>query len=168
MPGVDPTQAKTRELLTLYSKVMEELRQRKIVRSGNNPAADYCESLVVKALKLRPLGRAHKGCDAVDDLDKKRYEIKCRRITKYNPSTQASVIRDLDSGHFDYLVGVLFDDDFNVTRACIVPHKVVKESAAYRKYINGWLLHLRPSLWDTPGVRDITSDLQKAQSEWLD
>ena len=167
MQGVDFSNATLRELLTLYSRTMEQLREREIVRSGNNPVADYCESLVVKALNLTRKERSNKGCDAVDDAARKRYEIKCRRITKYNPSTLLSPFRDLDSCHFDYLVGVLFDEDFTVTRACRVPHKVVLDSAVYREHVHGWLLHLNPRLWDKPGVRDITSELTKTQNEWV-
>jgi hypothetical protein len=159
-------QASPRELLTFFARVLEQLREREVVRSGNNPVADYSESLVVRALRLKRLGGSNKGCDAMDDSNGKRYEIKGRRITKYNPSTQLSVIRELDSRHFDYLVGVLFDDNFTVTRACCVPWKVVHHCAKPRKHVNGWIMHLTPSVWEQPGVRDITPELKKAQSEW--
>jgi hypothetical protein len=167
-PMLDPDleQASTRELLTLFARVLDQLRDREVVRSGNNPVADYCESLVVRALKLNRLGGSNKGCDAVDDSNGKRYEIKGRRITKYNPSTQLSVIRELDSCHFDYLVGVLFDDNFTVTHACCVPWEVVQHCAKPRKHVNGWIMHLTPSVWEQPGVRDITAELKKAQTEW--
>jgi len=36
-----------------------------------------------------------------------------------------SVIRQLDARRFDFLVGVLFEEDFSVRRACVVPHNVV-------------------------------------------
>jgi len=145
---------------------MEQLRERKVVRSENNPVADYCQSLVARALKLTRLSPSNKGCNAVDGSNQTRYEIKGRRITKHNPSTQLSVIRDLDSRPFDYLVGVLFNDDFAVTDGYLVPCEVVKRSAAYKKHVNGWILHLKPELRERPGVRDITTALKKAQSEW--
>jgi len=163
----DLKQASTRELLTLFAKVLEQLREREVVRSGNNPVADYSESLVVRALKLRRLGGSNKGCDAVDDANDKRYEIKGRRITKYNPSTQLSVIRELDSCHFNYLVGVLFDEDFTVSRACCVPWEVVRECAVHRNHVNGWIMHLTPSVWERSGVRDITVELKNAQTDWV-
>lgn len=81
----DMKRASTRELLTLFARVLEHLRDREVVRSGNNPVADYCESLVVKALNLKRLGGSNKGCDAVDHLNGTRYEIKGRRITKHTP-----------------------------------------------------------------------------------
>lgn len=100
--------ATVRELLAAYGDITQELRRREVVRSSNNPVADYCECLVVRALGLKRLDRSNKGCDAINESDNTRYEIKGRRITKSNPSTQLSVIRDLDSRHFDYLAGVLF------------------------------------------------------------
>jgi hypothetical protein len=165
MPDFDLTQKTPRELLALFSGVLEQLRACKVVRSGNNPVADYCEALVHKALGLEPFQLSNKGCDAWCKADGKRYEIKARRITKHNPSTQLSAIRGLDEGHFDYLVGVLLDENFNVTSACCIPRRVVKECATYRKYVNGWIMHLRPSVWKKPGVLDITEKLQKAQGE---
>jgi hypothetical protein len=110
---------------------------------------------------------SHKGCNAVDESDGKKYEIKGRRITKRNPSTQLSVIRDLDACHFDYLVGVLFDENFSVTHAYRIPYDIAKDAAgARRDYVNGWIVHLRPSLWERSGVVDITPQVRKAQIEW--
>jgi hypothetical protein len=167
MPDFNLKQASTRDLLTFFANVIEELRRREVVRSGNNPLADYCESLVVRALKLKQLKGSNKGCDALDESTGDRYEIKGRRITKHRSPTQLSAFRDLDSCHFNYMVGVLFDDDFTVSRACCVPWQVVRQCAKHRKHVNGWIMHLRPSVWEQPGVRDITIELKKAQNEWL-
>jgi len=166
MQGFNLKDAGTPELLSLFAQVLDQLRDREVVRSGNDPVADYCESLVVRALNLARKGGSNKGCDALDDLTGKRYEIKGRRITRFNPSTQLSVFRELDSCHFDYLAGVLLDSDFTVTRACCVPWAVVKECATYRNHVNGWIMHLAPSVWERSGVRDITQELKRAQSEW--
>jgi hypothetical protein len=168
MQGLDLDHASVRELLSAYANIMDQLRARGVVRSSNNPVADYCESLVARALKLKASKRSNKGCDAVDESDGKKYEIKGRRITRHNPSTQLSVIRDLDSCNFDYLVGVLFDDNFSVTHAHRIPYEVVKDAAGDRReYVNGWIIHLRPSLWERSGVLDITAKVKKAQIEWI-
>ncbi len=168
MRDMDLDHASVRDLLSVFANVMEQLRERGVVRSSNNPVADYCESLVARALALKPLRRSNKGADAIDESDGKKYEIKGRRITKHNPSTQLSVIRDLDSHHFDYLVGVLFDDNFGVTHAHRIPYDVVKDVAGDRReYVNGWIIHLRPSLWERSGVLDITPQVKKAQIEWV-
>ncbi len=78
----------TRDLLSIFTNVIEELRQRGVTRSSNNPVADYVEYLVARAFSLTLLRGSSKGCDAVDSRGK-RYEIKARRLTKYNSSTQS-------------------------------------------------------------------------------
>jgi hypothetical protein len=161
VPKID--EIHTRELLALFAEVLEELRERKVVRSSNNPVADYTEFLVVKALSLKQLAGSTKGCDAIDS-EGQRYEIKGRRLTRHNSSTQLSVLRGLDLCHFDFLVGVLYHEDFSVARACIVPHSIVLANATYREHVNGSILFLRPNLWEQHGVVDITEALRSAQN----
>jgi hypothetical protein len=153
---------RTSELLSLSARILEELRNRRVVRSSNNPVADYTEWLVAKALSLKQLRGSTTGCDAVDP-DGRRYEIKGRRLTRHNTSTQLSAIRGLDLCHFDLLAGVLYDEEFLVTRACLIPYDVVKSTATYRKHVNGWTLYLRPTMWEEPGVIDISGQLKTAQ-----
>ena len=54
------------ELLHLYGRLMEELRQRELVRSSNNPVSDYAEKIVCERLKLSLMGKSRKGYDAID------------------------------------------------------------------------------------------------------
>jgi hypothetical protein len=152
------------ELLRLFSDVLEELRERKIIRSSNNPVADLAEILVSHALGLKLMTKSTKGHDAVDHKGQK-YEIKARRPTKHNKSRQLSVLRGLNEKKFNYLAGIIFKDDFSVHRSCLIPHDIVLELADYRQYVNGWILHLRDSVWDEPGVIDITDKVFKAQRE---
>ena len=153
---------KTHELLALFSGVLDELRRRGTIRSTNNPIADYAESLVAQALSLKLASKSTKGYDAVD-AHGQRYEIKSRRPTKQNRSTQLSAIRGLDLEHFSFLAGVLFAEDFSVHRGCLIPHKTVMELAVFRPHDNAWVLHLRDSIWSVPGVQDITDPLLAVQ-----
>jgi hypothetical protein len=155
-------EATPRQLLTLFANILNELRRRDMVRTSNNPVADYTEFLVAHALALSLMRNSTSGCDAVDSSGN-RYEIKGRRLTRHNTSPQLGAIRKLESCQFDYLAGVLFDEDFSVRRACLVPHEVVRNIATYRQHVNGWILLARPSLWEQEGVRDITSQVRAAQ-----
>ena len=47
----------------------------------------------------------------------RKFEIKGRRPTPENSSRQLSALRDLDEKPFNFLVGILFDEDFSVRRA---------------------------------------------------
>lgn len=146
------------QLLRLQADVTDELKGRGILRTRNNPVADYTEWLVSKALNLRLQASSTAGFDAVDSHDV-RYEIKGRRVTPENKSTQLSAIRSLDEKKFDVLVGVIFKRDFTVRYAAKIPHAVVQELATYRKHTNAYVLILRPSVLEVEGVEDITSHL---------
>lgn len=151
-------------LLRQYSSVLRELRKSGVLRSANNPVADYAELLVSRALALDLSGKSNAGYDAVDNAGA-RYEIKGRRVTPENPSRQLSAIRGIDKRKFDYLAGVLFDVEFNVLKACLVPHRVVNENCQFSRHSNSSIFHLRDSVWQLQGVENLTEVVQLAQKE---
>lgn len=152
----------TTDLLAAYVHILEELRERGAIRSTNNPAADYAEHLASRALNLRLALKSTRGYDATDSRGN-RYEIKGRRLTRHNPSRQLGVIRGLDEEQFDHLIGVLFAEEFTVERACVIPFAVVRDLSVYRPHVNGWVLHLRDSVWQRAGVQDVTRKLKAAK-----
>src|SRR5215472_9309865 len=91
----------TRELLTLHAKIAEELRERGITRTANNPTGELAEYLFCAAFGWARAGKSHPHVDAIAG-DGLRYQIKGRRITK-NRSRQLGAVRSLDSEHFDFL-----------------------------------------------------------------
>lgn len=93
------------------------------------------------------------------DRDGHRYEVKSRRLTAHNPSRMLSAIRDCKAQHFDYLVGILFREDFSVHKACIVPFSIVLQESKYNKHQNANILELKDEIWFAPGVLDISSKI---------
>lgn len=152
------------ELLDLYSRLLDELWERQVVRTVNNPVADYAEYLICKALSLEPAGKSEKGYDACDK-DRRKYEVKARRHSKRSKPKRFSAIRDLKAKHFDYLIAVLFLENFHVERAVILTHEAVVEKAFYQKHVNGWILPINDNLWSGKGVADITQMLKETQLE---
>jgi hypothetical protein len=159
LSGATPSQ-----LLSLYTDILSELRHRGVTRSSNNPAADYAEYLVAKALALDLATNSTAGYDATDPVTGLRYQVKGRRPTASNPSRQLGAIRNLPDRHFDYLAGVLFAEDFSVARSCLIPTAVVEQEAKYIAHTNSWMLHLRDGLWSQDGVQDIT-DMMRAAAQ---
>lgn len=143
------------DLLKRFADVMQEIRRRDITRGMNNPVADYAESLAAKALNAKVMPQSNTGYDLCGP-DNARYEVKARRLNGSNKSRQLSAIRNLHDRHFDFLVGVLFNEDFTVYRAAIVPWEVVKDRAVYRKHTNAWNFQLKDEVWSLPGVKDLT------------
>lgn len=123
-------QTSTSELFELFAAILRELRSRGVVRSSNNPVAVYSKFLAAKALGLELVTKSTKGHDA------------------------------LDTDHFDYLVGIVFNEDFSIPRACLVPAECVRKAATYRDHVNAWILNLHDSLWDLGGVKDVTEAIQ--------
>lgn len=151
-------------LLRLYAETLEEFRRRNLVRSSNNPVADYAEKIAAHALGLRLVGNSSAGHDG-EDATGGRFQIKGRRITPHNSSRQLSAIRKLDSKPFDSLVGIIFDADFCIHRACVVPLDIVQARAVFSKHVNGHRLVLRDDVWGITGVRDVTSEMKAAAFE---
>ena len=151
------------ELLRLHSSILDELTARKVVRSKNNPIADYAEHLVSEALSLSLERRARKGYDATD-ASGRRYEIKARRENPKRKTTLTSPLRDLDGEHFDELVVVLFAEDYTVKKAIQFPRRLVRDVGRFVKHVNGWVIPLRDSLWNARGCTDITDRIRQAQA----
>ncbi|MBA7613577.1 hypothetical protein ES703_20828 [subsurface metagenome] len=151
------------ELLRCFANILDELKERKVVRTRNNPVADYAEWLVAQQLGLSLERNSKRGYDAIDQSGT-CYQIKSRRLDPTNKSKQLSVIRRLDAGEFDYLVAVLFNRDFTVKEAYKVPHGVIKEHARFSELQNGHILQLQGEVLTAPGVENITEVLGKHNS----
>jgi hypothetical protein len=149
----------TSELLATYGGILNELRRRGTIRSTNNPIADLAERLVALALKLDPVAKSTTGYDGIDSKGRK-FEVKARRLTTHNRSRQLSAIRGMELNHFNFLVGVLFREDFVVDKACIIPHAVVLQESKHVKHTNSWKFLLRDAVWGIPGVQDITDKIR--------
>lgn len=154
----------SRQLFGLYGRLLDELQRRRLVRTKNNPVADYGEWIAAKALDFELASKSTCGHDGVSECGK-RYEVKCRRLTASNPSRQLSPFRQLEGRHFDMFVGILFDKDFCVHKGCLVPFNVILERAVHREHVNGHIFHLRDEIWKVKGVEDITFELQQAQDD---
>jgi len=153
---------KVNELLELHGAILEVLRERNIVRSSNAPVGDYAEYLFAKAFGWELVGNSQKGYDAKDATNGQSYQIKSRRITAHNASRQLSALRRLPDKSFDFLAGVLFNADYSVYRAVILPHSVIEPCCRVSKHINGWLFMLEDAVWKMPEARDVTPQLKSA------
>jgi len=135
------TRQKILTLLRNYSSIIERLRDSGVLRSSNNPVADYAEYLISQKLKLNLTSNSNKSFDAVDPKTGIRYQIKARRVTKFSNSRQLGVIRSMD---FDFLIAVIFAENFNVLEAYRIPKKIIKPPyVRFSKHQNGNILILR-------------------------
>jgi hypothetical protein len=158
----DITHLTVRELISLQAKVADELRNRKITRSSNQLTGDLAEYLFCKAFKAFGWTQSENSNPSFDaiDSDKRRYQIKGRRLT-HNKSRQLGAIRGLHKSNFDFLAAVLFDENYSVYLAAIIPHEVVVQRAIRQEHTNSHIFMLRDDVLKAPGVRDVTQNLRE-------
>ncbi|MGR9398090.1 hypothetical protein ACU8OL_34760 (plasmid) [Rhizobium leguminosarum] len=148
----------TAELLTMHAAIMEELRGRNVLRSANNPTGDLAEYLFCAAFGWQQAANSVKGYDALDGAGI-RYQVKGRRIHQRNKSRQLSAIRDLDG--FDVLAVVLFDDDYQIVKAALIPAATVNAKSVYIPHTNSHKFLARDGIWEVAGVIDVTDRLRE-------
>lgn len=118
------------QLLRLHSGILDELRQRRILRTANNPRGDYAEWRVAQVLRSTLATKnSAPGFDATDD-DGLGCQIEARHLTSEHDSTQLSVIRNLNERDFDVLVAIVLAPDWRVRRAIMLPHAAVESFAS--------------------------------------
>ena len=120
------------ELMLLNSKIMIELKSRGVVRTKNNPIADYCEWLVAKKFSWSLENSSNAGFD-VFDSDKLRVQIKCRTLENGKGTRQLGVIRNLDDDTFDYLIALLFDENIKVVSGYKISKDLIKQYSKFSK-----------------------------------
>lgn len=145
------------DLLAIHVAAMEELRRRNVLRSANNPTGDLAEYLFCKAFSWSQENNSAKAFDATDQ-EGLRYQIKGRRVHRRNASRQLSAFRSIDG--FDVLAAVLFDDDYRIKRAALIPSSVVRDHSTYIKHTNSQKFLLRDHIWSLEGVLDVTERLR--------
>ena len=144
------------ELLQLHAGILKELRTRGIARSNNSPVGDYAEHLFCTTMGWDIQNNSFKGVDATGP-DGTRYQIKSRRITTKSSTHRLGVLRDLEAGEFDFLAVALFDENYNLVQALLLPHGLVLAQSSYNKHSNGHIFHIRRTSCVGEGVQDITA-----------
>ncbi|MFN0177481.1 MAG: hypothetical protein ACKVZ0_01690 [Gemmatimonadales bacterium] len=117
--------------------------------------ADYAEWLVSTRLGLTLAGNSTSGHDATDSAGV-RYQIKGRRLTAQNRSTQLSQLRRLETRPFDSLLAVVFNPDFTVSYGASVPLEIVVRLSRFSAHTNAHVFHMRRDVLGLDGVTDIT------------
>lgn len=149
----------TLELLRDYARSIDALRDRGVVRT-RNVVGCYAEHLFSIALGWTLENTATRGFDARGP-DGRRYQIKARRITRLNKSTQLGDLPPDERLEFDALAAIVFAEDFSVLRAALIPTPDL--FALRTKHAKRPRFHLRESVMIMHGVEDVTDRLRAAQ-----
>lgn len=154
-----PTAKSTLDLMRSYTAMVEELKQRSVIRT-KNITGDYAEHLAAQTLGLELAPSSTPGFDGTDETGIK-YQVKARQWTPTNKSRQLSVIRHIDG--FDLLVAVVFKPDWVVDAAAVIPSGIVKQIAKHNEHQNGYILHARDPVMKHDAATDITENMKAVQ-----
>lgn len=67
-----------------------------------------------------------------------------------------AIVRNVGNVLFDYLIAVIFGNDFEVAEAYKVPHDVIGEYFLYKEHQNGVVVTLGSNFIQDTRVEDIT------------
>ncbi|WP_436793482.1 hypothetical protein [Actinospongicola halichondriae] len=157
--GMDLESMEVRDLLSLSSGAVAELRRRGIVRTNNAPLGDYAEWLAVKALGGKLAPNSERSFDLVTDAGR-RVQVKARRVSDPPEAgqLQTSPFRSWD---FDDALLLLVDEaTYWIRSASVVPLEVVKEVATYREHVNGSTVQMTADVIAHRRAIDVTERLR--------
>lgn len=143
-----------------YAEILNSLHSAGVVRTYNSPVGDYAEWLVSSKMGLELQRNSEKGYDAIYGTDKTRYQVKSRWMHQKERSRQLNVIRNYQDKQFDYLIAVIFDENFEVAEAYKIPHDLIGKYFPPNKHQNGIVVTLTNKFIKDEKVVDITNILK--------
>lgn len=116
---------KIKKLLSAYRNIVIELQKLGAIKTGS-VVPQIGELAASKKLKLdREKNPSHKGFDATDN-EGRRYQIKTRKATPWNPKGH-KFPSSKKPFHFDFLVMIEFDENWNIIGLLKIPASQVDE-----------------------------------------
>lgn len=149
----------TLELLRSYGRAIDALRESGVVRT-KNVVGCYGEYLFSRAFGWKLQGNSQSAFDAVDSAGV-TYQVKSRRVSVLNPSRQLGDMPPDAGIRFDVLAGVIFDEEFTVHCAVLIPKDALLPLRSGNP--SRPRFHLRDGVLAAQGVRDVTETLRLAQ-----
>ena len=146
---MDFSEIRDDDLFRLWAQAMTALKNRGMLTNGS-PLGWATEELVCERLNLErsPVNTHHYDATGPEG---ERYQIKGRA-----GGNNVNGLRGLDGGHFDFLVAVLFWEDYRTVRLAVkMRHAAVSEVAKLTS-ANGHGFNLTQNIANREGVDDIT------------
>jgi hypothetical protein len=150
-PAFSPAELTSRQLLSAYSAILRELRERGVVRTYNNPIGDIAEEVVATYYGGERGSFSQKAWDVRTEAGE-RLQVKAMRVTAAGRRSKLSPIRSTD---YDAVVIVIFDEDFRVTEGLRVTREFVEANCSFNAHVNGWPISLSQKLRAHPEVEHL-------------
>lgn len=151
----------TRDLLRLYGRILDELRDRGIQRTRNAPLGDYAEYLAWTAFGgvLEPNSTKSHDITTESGL---RIQVKARTVAaSTRPSAKFSAFRSWD---FHEALFMTFDaTTYDIRSAVTVPSQSIRDRAIFYAHTNAANLTLGTDLLALSGSKDVSLLVARAQ-----
>ncbi|MFI6030788.1 DUF6998 domain-containing protein [Amycolatopsis magusensis] len=140
----DLSGASVPDLLGRYAAILQELRERGVVRTRNAPVGDYAEYLAAQVYGGQLVPNSGKSYD-LDAADGRRVQVKARTV---DADTRAgAVFSAFRSFAFDIAVLLTFDSTtYTLLQAREVPAAELETAGRYSAHINGRLIRITTGL----------------------
>jgi hypothetical protein len=155
----DPKAQTTPGLLADWAAIMRELRERKVIRTNNNPVGDIAEAIVHAYYGGQRGSFVQTGWDVRTPAGE-LIQVKALRQTPGTKRRNVSPIRDSD---YDSVVIVIFDEDFRVTEGLKLDRELVEELFEIRPHVNGRVITVTDALRANGRVEKLTDLARAAQ-----
>lgn len=148
-----------RQLLQLYSGILDELVSREVIRSRNAPLGDLAEWLVARAYDGQLAPPSAKSWDV--EAHGRRLQVKARLIAEGDRRSHSySVFRSYD---FDECIFLIFDaHTYDVVQAVEISRASVETLAQETAWVKGFRIGTKVNLLDVPGAIDVSSQMRRA------
>jgi hypothetical protein len=113
------------------------------------------EKIIAKRLNLKLSAGSNKGCLAIDEKPQVKFQVKSKRITKYNDSRKVGVVRNFDQRLFDFLIAVFFDEFLEPQEIWQVPVDIISRYAKFSKHQNGHILIFAGDIIEDQAVKKL-------------
>ena len=141
------------QLVYFYSSALDELLCRKVIRSAKKPINEYAQWCVATLLGLK--------CDSENgnfgvDADGHHYFIQGIYLGKgAKENGYVCYLKNLRKRKFDFLATVIFDEQFGVKDAWLIPYELVLRYASFNTKSRSYTLVLKGPLLKHPQVVSI-------------
>lgn len=159
MMDYNPSKRTAPQLLGDWAAIMRELAARDVIRTNNNPLGDIAELVVASHFGGERGSFSQAGWDVITPAGEK-VQVKSLREVPGKKRTNFSPISDTD---YDFVVLVIFDEDFRVTQALRLDRDLVEGLFAINSK-GQRIIRWSKKLAGNPEVRPL--DLSDA-AEWL-
>lgn len=149
----------TTELISLYSNILKQLKNRDVIRSknllgdlGEYLAIEYyCNTPNLPKLQSAPIGT--KNIDAIS-VKGERYSIKSTsgKVTGVFHGLNGPETKESDDKKFEYVIIVMFNDDFELTKILEVSWNLFLLSKKWHSTVRAWNIPITKTLLENSRI----------------